>query len=440
MSGLMRTCVPPIRIVWPSGAARATTSVPMMLLPPGFTSTTTGWVSYSESPCCTARATMSTVPPGGFGTTICTGFHGKLCAAAEPAKAKAAISVVSRFIRISLVCSQALAKRVRDTIRRAGKPLVTGSHMSRIGNRGEMEAFLRSVELGSFSQAARELKLTPSALSKLVTRLEKNLKVRLLTRTTRRLAPTLEGELFAARCRRILAEMEDAETEIGRSRERPRGRLRMHAGVGIAMHQIVDVLPRFFERYPEVDIDLLIEDRRVDLVRENIDISVRPWQPETSNLVVRKIFEFERVLCASPAYLKRHGRPKTPEELSRHRIMGVSSIPLPGQWLLKGPDGPRMFDVQLHAAANNADAIYRFALSGLGIARLNEFVVAAALRAGTLVTVLDDFHVDEKLAMLAIYPHERHRLPRVAAMLDFLTETFGPRPWRSTAAKAAKSR
>jgi LysR family transcriptional activator of dmlA len=156
--------------------------------------------------------------------------------------------------------------------------------------------------------------------------------------------------------------------------------------------------------------------------------------------VVRKIFEFERVLCASPAYLKRHGRPKTPEELSRHRIMGVSSIPLHTQWLLKAAEGPRAFDVQLHAAANNADAIYRFALSGLGIARLNEFVIAAALRAGTLVTVLDDFHVDEKLAMLAIYPHERHRLPRVAAMLDFLTETFGPRPWRSTGARAVKSR
>src|SRR3954453_23123668 len=104
---------------------------------------------------------MSTVPPGGFGTTICNGFHGKLCAAAEPAKAKAAIRVISLFMRISLVCSQALAKRVRDTIRRAGKPLVTGSHMSRIGNRGEMEAFLRSVELGSISQAAPGHKPTP---------------------------------------------------------------------------------------------------------------------------------------------------------------------------------------------------------------------------------------------------------------------------------------
>jgi DNA-binding transcriptional LysR family regulator len=177
-------------------------------------------------------------------------------------------------------------------------------------------------------------------------------------------------------------------------------------------------------------VDLLIEDRRVDILRENIDISVRPWSPESSNLVVRKIFEFERVLCASPAYLERHGRPRSPEELVRHRLMGVSSIPRNSQWLFKGPAGPRVHEVQLAAGANNADCIYRFALAGLGIARLNEFIVADALRDGSLVQVLGEFHASEKLSMLAIYPHERHRLPRVAAMLDFLMKTYARRPWR----------
>ncbi len=314
--------------------------------------------------------------------------------------------------------------------------------MSRIGDRGEMEAFVRSVELASFSAAARELKLTPSTLSKLVTRLERALKVRLLTRTTRRIVPTPEGELFVARCRRILAEMEDAETEVSRSRERPRGLLRMHMGVGVAMHVIVDALPRFAERYPEVRLDLLIEDRRVDLARENIDISVRPWRPELTALVVRKIFDFDRILCASPAYLKRHGRPRTPDDLARHRCMGVSSIPAHSHWLFKGADGPRGIDVLPAFAGNNADCIHRFALSGMGIARLNEFIVAPALRDGRLVQVLEDYYWDEKLSMLAIYPHERHRLPRVAAMLDFLVESFGHRPWRHGRAIAprAKSR
>jgi DNA-binding transcriptional LysR family regulator len=302
--------------------------------------------------------------------------------------------------------------------------------MSRIGDRGEMEAFVRSVELGSFSAAARELRLTPSALSKLVTRLERSLRVRLLTRTTRRLAPTPEGELFVERCRRILAEMEDAETEIGRSRDKPRGLLRMHVGVGIAMHGVVPAMPRFLERYPEVQLDLLIEDRRADIVRENIDISFRPWQPESTALVVRTVFEFERVLVASPAYLKRHGKPRSPDELARHRCMGVSSIPSNRQWVFRTPAGPRVIDVLPGAGANNADCIYRFALAGLGIARLNEFIVADALRDGRLVQVLADFHQSEHLSMRAIYPQERHRLPRVAAMLQFLHDSFGKRPWR----------
>jgi DNA-binding transcriptional LysR family regulator len=310
--------------------------------------------------------------------------------------------------------------------------------MSRIGDRGEMEAFVRSVELGSFSAAARELKLTPSALSKLVTRLERALKVRLVARTTRRITPTPEGELFVARCRRILAEMEDAEMEVSRSRERPRGLLRMHLGVGVAMHLVVEAMPRFLERNPEVQIDLLIEDRRADIARENIDISVRPWQPETTSLVVRKIFEFERMLVASPAYLKRHGRPRTPEELARHRCMGVSSIPAHTQWLFKMPDGNRALEVLPGAAANNADCIYQFALAGMGIARINEFIAAKALRDGRLVQVLADYHCDEHLSMLAIYPQERHRLPRVAAMLDFLMQSFASRPWRTAIVSGAR--
>src|SRR5439155_5677706 len=189
------------------------------------------------------------------------------------------------------------------------------AQMPRIGDRGEMEAFVRAVETGSFSAAARELKLTPSALSKLVTRLERNLKVRLLSRSTRRIAPTPEGELFMRRCRRILAEMEDAEMEVSRARDRPRGKLRMHMGVGFGISQGVNALPRFFERYPEVELDLVIEDRRVDLLQENIDISTWSLPVHGANIIAKKLFEFDRILCASPEYLKRHGAPRTPEDL-----------------------------------------------------------------------------------------------------------------------------
>jgi len=257
-----------------------------------------------------------------------------------------------------------------------------------------------------------------------------------VNRSTRRIAPTQEGELFVGRCRRILAEMEDAEMEVGRSRERPRGRLRMHVGVGFAMHQVVPSLPRFLERHPEVQVDLIVEDRQVDIVRENIDISVRPWTPESTALVVRPLFEFERGLYASPAYLARHGRPRTPDDLARHRCMAVSSIPNNDQWSFRTPAGRRVVEVALGASVNNADCIYRLALDGVGIGRLNEFIVAEALRARRLVQVLADQHWPEHLSMLAIYPQDRHRLPRVAAMLEFLTQAFGPRPWRSQPAMA----
>src|SRR5436190_11566928 len=149
--------------------------------------------------------------------------------------------------------------------------------MTRIGNRGEIEAFVRSVELANLSAAARELGLTPSTLSKLVTRLEQTLKVRLLNRTSRRVVPTAEGELFLVRCRRILAEFEDAETEVRGSRERPRGRLRVHTGPGFGMGPLARELPRFLERYPDVQLDLILEDRAVDLIRENIDLSITVW-------------------------------------------------------------------------------------------------------------------------------------------------------------------
>jgi len=294
-----------------------------------------------------------------------------------------------------------------------------------------MEAFVRAMELRSFTAAARELKQTPSALSKLVTRLERGLRVRLLNRSTRRITPTPEGELFVARCRRILAEMEDAEMEIGHARERPRGRLRMHVGVGFAVHQVVPSLTRFMELYPEVRVDLLVEDRQVDVARENIDISVRPWAPESTLLVVRKLFEFERGLYASPAYLRRHGTPRTPDDLARHRCMAVSGIPNNDRWSFKGTEGQRIVEVTLDAAVNNADCVYRLALDGAGIGRLNEFIVARAVAEGRLVQLLADQHWPENLGMLALYPQDRHRLPRVAAMLDFLRDSFASRPWRA---------
>lgn len=307
------------------------------------------------------------------------------------------------------------------------------------GSRDEMAAFVRSVELSGFSAAARELSLPPSALSKLVSRLETRLGVRLLNRTTRRLALTAEGTLFFERCRGILTDIEDAENAVMRSRERPRGRLRLHVGVGFAMHQVVPALPRFFKRYPEVQVDLVIEDRNVDLVKENIDISVRPGPPADTSMVVRKVCEFERVVCASPEYLSRHGAPRSPDDLAKHHCILISGFPGRGRkWFFEMPSGRREVEIIPGTTANNADCVLRFALMGLGIVRLNEFIVAEAIREGRLVRVLIDYHCADAVPMLALYPHMRHRLPRVAAMLQFLVATFEHAPWRTTPTKAKR--
>lgn len=307
--------------------------------------------------------------------------------------------------------------------------------MGRIGDRAEMEAFVRSVELGSFSAAANELGLSPSTLSKLVTRLEQALQVRLVKRTPRRITPTPEGDLFVARCRRVLAELEDAETEVSRSRESPRGKLRLHTGPGFGMTQLLFAMPRFLERYPDVQLDLMLEDRRVDLLRENLDISVTVWKPENVSLVVRKLFDFGRITCAAPSYIKRHGKPRTLDELARHRSIRVSSTLGTLPWRFQTPGGVRTLDPAPDFIANNAGFATQLAILGAGVAQLMEFQVAEAIRDGRLVHLFPEYPCPDELSMLAVYGHERHRLPRVRAMLDFLVATFAHRPWRAATAR-----
>jgi DNA-binding transcriptional LysR family regulator len=299
--------------------------------------------------------------------------------------------------------------------------------MARIGDRGEMEAFVRSVERAGFSAAARDLKLSPSAVSKIVTRLESVLGVRLLNRTTRRLTTTPEGALFFARCRRILSEFEDAETEAGRSREKPRGKLLVHSGVGFATHRLVPAMPRFVAKYPDVQVELIVEDRDLDVVRNGIDISVRPGPPLDPSLVARKLGEFERVVCASPAYIARHGAPQSPEALALHACMTIASLPGRGHWAFQTPAGKQVIEVRPHLTANSADSVRQFALMGLGIVRMNDFIVDEDIREGRLVPMLVEWRCAEHVPMHALYAHDRHRLPRVAVMLEFLGEIFTKR-------------
>lgn len=294
----------------------------------------------------------------------------------------------------------------------------------------DMAAFVRAVELGGFSIAARELGLTPSAISKLVTRLEDRLGVRLLNRTTRRLALTPEGEAYFHRTQRILSDIEEAETEVSRFRAQPKGLLRVNVGTAFGMHQLTPALPDFLARYPEVHVDLSVTDRVVDLIDEGADLGIRLGTLPDSSLVARKICDVERVVCASPAYLRRHGTPKKAADLLRHNCLCITYSPALRRWPFETREGVKHLEVSGNVGANTAESLLQLALLGVGVIRLSDAIVGAAIAEGKLVPLLQDIHHAEPLPLHAVYPQGRHRSPRVAAMIDFLVERFSSAPWR----------
>lgn len=294
----------------------------------------------------------------------------------------------------------------------------------------EMEAFVRVVELGGFSAAGRDLGLTPSALSKLASRLEARLGVRLLNRTTRALTLTAEGEAYFTRSQRILADIRDAEAEVVRSRDRPRGRLRLNVGVAFGLHQLALAVPLFLERYPEIQLDLTVTDRMVDLFKEAADLALRTGPLPDSNLVARKICDLRRVICAAPTYLARHGIPGTPDDLKHHNCIAISASTKLNQWPFQTAKGHCTIPVSGNVIANNAETVLQLGLAGVGIVRLGDNIVGDEIRRGNLVPILTDTHWVEPLPLHAVYPQGRHRSPKVGAMLDFLVEQFGNTPWR----------
>lgn len=300
-------------------------------------------------------------------------------------------------------------------------------------NTSDLRVFVRVMDRGSFSAAAEELGLTPSAVSKLMSRLEDRLGAKLLQRSTRRLALTAEGEAFLARSRRIVADIEEAEAEVMRLRGAPRGTLRINAGTAFGLHHLAPSLAEFLARFPEINIELSITDRLVDLIEAQTDIGVRSGHIPDGPFTLRKIADLHRTICASPAYLARHGTPRTPSDLRQHDCITVMGPGL-GRWPFDTRDGVDIVEVRPRVTTDDAEAALRLAIEGAGLVRLSEAIVSGALRRGELVPVLTDVHHVEPFPLSAIYPVGRHRLPRVAVFLDFLTEKFSSAPWRLTRA------
>lgn len=294
---------------------------------------------------------------------------------------------------------------------------------------GEMRAFVAVVEQHGFAAAGTMLGLSPSAVSKLVTRLEDRLGVQLLHRTTRRLSLSSEGEVYFARARQILADIAEAEIEVTRSRGAPRGRLRVNTSNGFGIHQLAPALPDFIARYPDIEIDLSITDRIVDVGADPADVIIRAGPVGDVAALSFKIADFERVVCASPAYLARQGTPRTPAELAQHTCIVITSLAGRG-WPFRTADGIVHVETARRLAVDNSEAALRVALNGGGIIRLGDIMVADLIAEGALVPLLTDVHYAEPLRLSALYLEGRHRLPKVRVFLDFLTERFGSTPWR----------
>jgi DNA-binding transcriptional LysR family regulator len=287
---------------------------------------------------------------------------------------------------------------------------------------GEMETFLAVAQEGSFAAAARALRLTPSAVSRAIARLEARIGVQLVTRTTRALTLTHEGEAYRARAAALVEEIDAMERGFGRDEAGPRGLLRVNASVPFGAHCLLPILPRFLDACPAVQLELALSDALVDLVEERADIAIRIGPLRDTRLHARKLGRSRMAVVASPGYLSRHGTPAAPADLDAHRCLrftfrrSIDSWPfrIGGRTIQRPVDGPFL--------GNSGEVVRQMAVAGGGIARLGRFHVAADLAAGRLVELLGDFHPGDGEDIHALYVGHKRLASRVRAFLDFLGE------------------
>lgn len=291
-----------------------------------------------------------------------------------------------------------------------------------INRLAEMEVFVRVIELGNFSLAARDFRMTPSAVSKLLSRLEARLQARLLNRTTRRLTPTLEGHSFYEQCVRILADVADAERNTSGQGD-PRGRLRVSASVPFAQGVLLPLIPEFLSRYPGVELDIVLTDQVVNLLEERTDIAIRHGPLESSRLVAKKLGGTRMIIVAAPHYLQRCGMPGVPEEVVGHNRLDFGYARTQKGWPFIVDGSPWTHSPKGNVTASDGEALRRLALAGVGLARLDEFQVVDDIASGALVPVLQAFNPGDTDPVHAVFLGNGAQMPlRVRVFLDFLVE------------------
>lgn len=288
------------------------------------------------------------------------------------------------------------------------------SHLS------DVENFLAVASMGSFAGAAQALRLTPSAISRSMTRLEKRLGVALIRRTTRSLALTREGVAYRDRMRAILSDMFDLEASLSSAVQGPRGLLRVNASPSFGVHCLIPILPRFAETYPHISVDLTLTDAIVDLVEERADVAIRIGPLRDTRLRAKKLGHSRMVLVASPDYLARRGTPRTPDDLDAHDCLRFSFRRSVDSWpfLVEGRLVHKPVEGRFYG--NSGEVVREMAVAGCGIARHGRFHVARDLREGRLVELLADYDAGDGEDIHALYAPEDRAAARIRALLDFL--------------------
>jgi DNA-binding transcriptional LysR family regulator len=288
---------------------------------------------------------------------------------------------------------------------------------------GEMEVFALAAELKSFSAAGRRLKLSPSAVSKLVTRLEDRLGTRLVVRSTRTLQLTPEGETYLVRAQRILAEIADTEATVaGGGRMLPRGPLSINASVGFGERYILPLTAEFLKTFPDVQLDVTLTDDLVDVIRDRVDIAIRHGPLRDSSLMARRLSRSRQVVIASPDYVARHGLPNTPGDLIQHNCIIFNFRRSLEDWPFRDPATGRidMLPIAGNLKASSGSIIRQWCLDGLGIGRVGRFHVEPDIEAGRLVVVLEDYNPEDIEEIHAVYAGHEHLAVRIRAFIEFL--------------------
>ena len=295
----------------------------------------------------------------------------------------------------------------------------------------EMQAFVAVVDNGSFVGAAEALKSSKAAISRQVAELEKRLGVRLLNRTTRRLSMTDEGSLFYVRSTDLLNALDEAESELNTRAGEASGRLRISAPVTFGVTHLAPLWGTFMERHPKVSLDVSLSDRTVDLVEEGIDLAIRISRSPHPTFIARKLASTRMVVCATPAYLERHGTPERPQDLATHQVVGYTYWSSKDEWEFTASDGvvesvttrPRLY-------ANSGDTCVAVALRHQGIVMQPDFLVHEALRTGALKRLLPGYDAVE-LGIFAVYTSRRHLPLKLRYLIDFMAESFKAPAWQS---------